>query len=481
MKSKTLDIYTRVSRLSDNRMLSTDGQEADCRERVAEARATVGRVHCDPGKSAWDKRVKRPGWDALMARIESGETDGVVVFDLSRFTRRPMEGERLIEAAERGLSVLDSEHEFDLTSADGKASFRDHMKMAAYQSDRMSTTIPRGKRRKARSGEPNISARPFGFEDDGVAQRPEEADALREMATRFLAGESQDVIRADLTQRGILTSYGKPWTRTSFRAVLLRPRNAGHIIYRGEPVSRLPGEPILDQLTYDRVLNLFQSRRGRPASARYVSSGLAVCGQCGHGLTGRPRKNMKPYPDGEERREYWCNPSGGGCRRAAIDQRYLDDWAGDWAIDVLSDQGQQEAIEREDLEREAAREALLSEQASIESELLAVTNRLGEPGWNLARVDLACKRLEGRLGEIRTELQNLATAEPEPIPAGSRPFRHSPHDYAYLTLLAEWSDADDRGDTAKIRALILRALHGRHIVISPGTISKSDAERVTVR
>ena len=291
MTSKVLDVYTRVSLLSDARMLSTEGQETDCRARVLEAGHELGEVHSDPGRSAWNPKVRRPGWDRLMARIESGETDGVVVFDLARFTRRPMEGERLIAAAERGLTVLDSEHEFDLTSPDGKAQFRDHMKMAAYESDRGSRRTARGKRLRAQRGQPNGSHRAFGFEDDGITIREEEAGVIRDVARRFLREETQDSLIRDLNARKVRTSYGKKWERGSLRVLLTRPRNAGWVVYRGEPVARLPGEPILDQLTFDRIMALFASRKaGRPVSPRYLASGLARCCHCGHGLTGRPRR-----------------------------------------------------------------------------------------------------------------------------------------------------------------------------------------------
>ena len=51
-----------------------------------------------------------------MERLESGASGGVIVFDMERFSRKPKEGERLIVIAERGLVVLDSDAEFDLTS-----------------------------------------------------------------------------------------------------------------------------------------------------------------------------------------------------------------------------------------------------------------------------------------------------------------------------------------------------------------------------
>ena len=52
----------------------------------------------------------------------------MIVFDLERFTRQPKDGERMIDLAAAGLLVLDSESEYDLTTPNGKKSFRDAIK-----------------------------------------------------------------------------------------------------------------------------------------------------------------------------------------------------------------------------------------------------------------------------------------------------------------------------------------------------------------
>ena len=180
---------------------------------LAERHLPLGQVHVDDGRSAWNPKVERPGWDTLMGRLESGESGGVIVFDMERFSRRPIEGERLIAAAERGLVVLDSDGEFDLATASGKKSFRDAMNAAAYYSDRLSDRVTRGKKLKALAGEPN-GCRPFGFLADGVTPHPEESVILREAAMRLLGGETQESLIADLDARGVRTVRGGRWSST---------------------------------------------------------------------------------------------------------------------------------------------------------------------------------------------------------------------------------------------------------------------------
>jgi DNA invertase Pin-like site-specific DNA recombinase len=277
-----------VSRLGDDRQRSTGGQVEDCQARIEERGAQVGEVHIDSGRSAWNPRVKRPDWERLMSRLEAGATGGVVVFDMARFSRRPIEGERLILAAERGLVVLDSEGEYDLTTANGRKTFRDQLNAAAYESDRLSTRVKRGKRVKALRGEPNHSRRPFGFEQDGVTVRESESVVLRELVSRVLAGESQDHLVRDLNLRGLTTSTGAQWSRTTFRQLLLRARNVGQVVHNGVVVGHLPGEPLLDNETWERLNTLYATAPIRAGQGHHAV-GLQHPAELGERRRGKAR------------------------------------------------------------------------------------------------------------------------------------------------------------------------------------------------
>jgi Resolvase, N terminal domain/Recombinase len=460
----TIDIYARVSRKGDNRQLSTSGQVAECRTRLEDLGLAPGEVHVDDGKSAWAPRVNRKGWTGLMARLESGAAGGVIVFDLARFSRRPIEGERLIAAAERGLAVLDSESSYDLTTPNGKKQFRDHLAGAAYESDRSSTRVARGKRLRAMGGQPaedgtvlpplpNGSARPFGFEGDLVTIRDSEARVLRDLTARFLDGESQDSLLRWLNAAGIKTSYGKPWTRAGLRQVLTRERNAGLITYRGKVVGRLPGDPIIGEADFHLVLATFAGRRrGRPNSPAYLCSGLAVCGLCGTRLTGRPRANMKPYGDGEVKREYWCSYSQGGCGRIAVDQRALDAEAGRFTVAVLSDPRHAAAIEEAAAEAASEAARLDTAIAAAEELRLAVADRLGRGELTLPEYDAVSGPLTQRLRDLHGQRAALG------VPGG--PARSA-------GTAAQWQRRWDAAAHVERRSLLRQGLRGQRLAVGP--------------
>jgi hypothetical protein len=244
---------------------------------------------------------------------------------------------------------------------------------------------------------------------------------------------------------------------------MTRPRNIGLILHNGEvvPGVRLPGEPILDRLTYDRVVALYASRRpGGPPSGRYLLSGLAAC-PCGAKLSGRP-------VSGTPRRQYWCK----ACRHTFVDARQLDTWAGDFAIRTLADPAHADAVDRAERELSAQRERLTAEQAGIEVTLTEIAGRLGRQEISLARHDAITRPLDARLAAIALEQAGLAATEQPALTGRTLPAR----DVSWLGWLEAW----DEGTVAERRALVVRALGGRRLTVGPGKAARFDSERVTV-
>ena len=471
-----IDIYARVSQLKRNekREPSTDGQVSVCRARLIDLGLAEGKVLVDPGRSAWNPAIQRPAWDELMDRLERGVSGGFIVFDLERFTRQPKDGERMIAVAAAGLLVLDSESEYDLRTPNGKKAFRDAVNAAAYYSDRLSTRSARGKKLKAMAGEPNGSARPFGFEDDRVTHREDEAAVLRKFTTRLLDGELPDALVVDLNTREISTVQGKPWTPTALKTLLTRQRNCGRIIYTDPAsgltsvVGRLPGDPIVPEADFDRVTAIYAARRrGRPSSPHYLCSSFAVCGQpgCGHILHGRTRNGLKPYPDGSGRRSYWCNPTAGGCGKTEVDQRALDSAARALVVEILSDPRNTDEIEH--AAYAAASEAVQLDIKIAEAEAVAeaLANRLGRGEITLARYDLVIKPVDERIASLQAE--RGAVPDPGPVLGEQQPLG---------TSRVQWRERWDAADHTGKRALLKMALRGKHLVIQPAQRGRGSAD-----
>ena len=368
--------------------------------------------------------------------------------------------------------MLDSESEYDLRTPNRKKAFRDAINAAAYYSDRLSTRSARGKKLKAIGGEPNGRPRPFGFEADLVTVREDEAAILRDLTARFLAGETQDALIAELNARGITTSYGKPWTRAGLRKLLTRRETAAGSStptqerdHLGRRTPAWPANCFRGGLRRgDR--HVYTRRRGRPNSWHYLCAGIARCGVegCGRPLHGRPRNNVKPYPDGEVNRQYWCPKTHGGCGRIAVDQRALDEAATALAIEILADPRHTDAIEAtaREIESEAARLDLAIAEAESVAEALA--ERLGRGDITLSRYDIAIRPLDERIAKLKAERAVLGGPSPQRTPRASREHWQR-----------RWAAADQK----EKRELLRMALRGRRLIVAPAGRG-SPAERADV-
>lgn len=134
----------------------------------------------------------RPAYEQLLEPMRRGERDAVIVYHMDRLTRRPIELETFVQACAAGgiTDVVTLHGDLNLSSGDGMLMARIMAAGAAWESD----AKPRRQRRNmlelAEAGKPSGGGvRPFGFNDDRMSLNVAEADAIREIATRFIAGE----------------------------------------------------------------------------------------------------------------------------------------------------------------------------------------------------------------------------------------------------------------------------------------------------
>lgn len=147
-----LDSYGRLSRVPETGELEkVEVQWADNRAVIERVGAVIGEELQD-GLSAWKRGVRRPGWERLLARVESGESDGIVVWHTDRLFRQPRDLEKLIELGERGFKVYSARGERDLADPDDRFILRIEVAHAARSSDDTSRRIKRRVRHLPRTG-----------------------------------------------------------------------------------------------------------------------------------------------------------------------------------------------------------------------------------------------------------------------------------------------------------------------------------------
>ena len=397
-------IYARISLDQDGTGLGVARQLDDCREFAAQHGWVVADEYVDNDTSAYSGK-RRPEYERMLEDVASGERDAVIAYHLDRLTRRPRDLERFVEVATAAKVThvqFVSGGDFDLVSGDGLLVMRMLTAVAAGESATKSRRMKRKNDETAAKGLPHRGGnRPFGYEDDWVTIRPDEAAAVRTMAGRFLAGESLRSIAVWLDAEGIKTVRGRPWLTTSVRTTLRNPRIAGLRQHRGDIVGTAVWDPIIPVEEWNKVMALMDRRAStRERSPRsYLLTGLLRCGRCGNRLFSSRRVNS---------RRYVClgGPDHQGCGRLTVVAAPLEQLISDAVLFRLDTPELAAALsgqEARDTKSAALAEALAQDRAQLdELALLYGDRKVSSREWLTAKapIEARAKDLERQLARI---------------------------------------------------------------------------------
>ncbi|UNK47123.1 recombinase family protein [Arthrobacter sulfonylureivorans] len=312
-------IYVRQSQDKAGNAAAVERQEAACRK-LADAKGWTGpALYQDNDKSA--SSGVRPAFGKLLADIEAGRVDALLVWHLDRLTRTIRDLTQVIEAGKARRVNIASVHgvSLDLGDPTGVAVATILTAIAAMEVQHKGQRQKAANLQRAKAGHAHWIRRPFGYRRDGhtVTADPAEAEALRDAAARILAGESLSAIVREWNAAGIQSTVGKPWNVTSLRRALLNPRNTGRRLYNGEDLGEGAWPAILDADTLQSLETKLTDPRRRTApddlNAKYLLSGIALCGKCGKKMFASPAKK-----NGREWMMYRC--FGGYCMTRRLDK-----------------------------------------------------------------------------------------------------------------------------------------------------------------
>lgn len=453
-------VYARISQDRDGRGLGVKRQLKDCRAEAARRGWTVAEEYIDDDLSAYNGKA-RPAYDRMLADIEAGTRDAVIVWHMDRLHRRPIELERFADVCTRaGVADVKTLHgDLDLGNGDGLLMARLLAAVAANESDGKSRRGRSKMRELAEAGAPHGGgSRPFGFTADRITHEPDEAQAIRDASARVLAGESLTSVARWLAESDIRTVRGNVWRTTTLRGLLLNPRNYGQRVHQGQVIGAAAWDPIIDPEDGEKLRQLLTdpARRTNRTARRYVLSGLCRCGLCGTKMYSVPR-----FDTGR----YLCRSGHdfGGCGKMVITARPLEAWITEAVLQRLDSAEMADALTGH--ARDDGHAAALHEHLSADTEKLAelavmwADGELDAAQWRTART-----RIEQRVADNRRMLARMrgTTVVDGWIGNGSE-------------LRERWEDLNLTRQTAIVRALI------DHIVIRPATVPGNralDPERV---
>ncbi|MGW5074091.1 recombinase family protein [Rhodococcus sp. NPDC004095] len=277
-------IYCRISSDKTGRAAGVERQEGDCRAMASRLGLTVAHVLVDNDISAYSGKP-RPQYERLLELVKEGAIGTVLAYHQDRLQRSPTELEAYLDAVEsNGVGTHTVLSGFiDLSTPSGRFQARIVGAAARYEVEHMVERQRDAKLDAASQGRFLGGQRPFGFERRRTAIRESEAELLREMADRVIAGGSFWSVAVDLNRRGILTQHGKDWNALKVRNVLIRPINAGIVLHKGvEYPSESPAIFTREEWAELHAAIEINRRASKyPGRARkHLLKGFLYCGLC---------------------------------------------------------------------------------------------------------------------------------------------------------------------------------------------------------
>lgn len=322
-------VYCRISRDRVGAGLGVERQRQDCEELARKLGWSIVVAHTDNDLSAYSGKP-RPGYSALLEDVRSSKVTGILAWHSDRLHRSPTELEEFIGLCENhGVTVQTVRAgEVDLSTPSGRAVARTLGAWARHEVEHMIARQKRAKLQAAQDGKFRGGRRAFGYEADGMTINEAEAEVVREMAARLLAGESLRSLAADLNGRGLTGTFGGSWTGVAVREVLIKARTGGRIEHNGEILGQAQWPAVLPEATWRAVRGLLTAPgrvRPKQGARRWLMSGLAVCGLADCGLPVRISSTRNPG-SGPARFAYRCSGERVHVSRAAdhVDQLITD-------------------------------------------------------------------------------------------------------------------------------------------------------------
>jgi site-specific DNA recombinase len=262
--------------------------------------------------------LERPALRRLLADIEEGRVDAIVIYKIDRLTRSLLDFVRLIEVLERyRVSFVSVTQAFDTSDSMGRLILNILLTFAQFERELMSDRVRDKKAAMMRNGYFTGGLPPFGYLVDSggrLCLDDVRGPLVREIYARYIAGASVKTLVDNIAARNILTRCytsknkrvrgGQPISTAMIRSILQNPIYTGHIVHRGEWIEaqidplvtkeawdtvqceRLKRQPKLDhnhnflvRLLHDQVgrkMRLLTDGPGRTNPHRYYRSEAAV-------------------------------------------------------------------------------------------------------------------------------------------------------------------------------------------------------------
>jgi len=274
-------VYTRKSTEEglDKEFNSLQAQREACEAYIASQRsegwALVRDAYDDGGFSGGT--LERPALQQLLADIEEGLVDVVVVYKIDRLSRSLMDFSKLVEVFDRaGVTFVSVTQSFNTTTSMGRLTLNILLSFAQFEREVIAERVRDKIRASRQKGMWMGGSVPLGYvvQNRKLVVHEPNAAVVRSMFERFLSVGSATVLAAELRAEGVLTTKGRPIDKGYVYKCLSNRTYLGLAIHKG---MAYPGEhaAIIDQHLWDKVhAILAENVRTRSANTRAQTPAL---------------------------------------------------------------------------------------------------------------------------------------------------------------------------------------------------------------
>ena len=266
-------VYTRKSTEEglDKEFNSLQAQREACEAYIASQRsegwALVRDAYDDGGFSGGT--LERPALQQLLADIEEGLVDVVVVYKIDRLSRSLMDFSKLVEVFDRaGVTFVSVTQSFNTTTSMGRLTLNILLSFAQFEREVIAERVRDKIRASRQKGMWMGGSVPLGYvvKNRKLVVHEPDAAVVRSMFERFLRVGSATVLAKELRAEGVLTTKGRPIDKGYLYKCLSNRTYLGLAIHKG---TAYPGEhaPIISQDLWDKV-HAILAENGRTRSAR---------------------------------------------------------------------------------------------------------------------------------------------------------------------------------------------------------------------
>ena len=395
--------YTRVSTpdQANGDFTSIDNQREACAAYIAsqkhEGWTNLPESYDDTGFSGGN--LERPALARLLADIEAGLVDCIVVYKVDRLSRSLLDFARLVEVLDaHSVSFVSVTQPINTADSAGRLMLNVLLSFAQYEreliadrtSDKMSAARRKG---KWTGGAPVLG---FDVMDKKLVVNETEATLVREIFRLYIQHQSISKVCAVLNQRGITTKSwttrkgrhheGGTFTKSTLQRHLSNATYIGKVDHKGQIYSG-EHEAIVPTRTFNTVQKLIaENRRTNGARVKdkygFLLKGLVKCAACNSTMTPSPtRKGSRVY------RYYVCSSAQrlgyGTCPHPTVTAQKLENQV----VNQIRVIGRNHSLQKRMVT--AARKIQKSEQVTLEVQR---------------------RRQEKKLAKVRSEISGLVTA-----------------------------------------------------------------------